>query len=100
MPAIDLPLDADRLWADVMALAEITERDRPYTRRSFSPIFLQGRNWLACRFEDAGLAVRTDAAGNLIGRCDGNKPELGSIVLGSHSDTRSEERRVGKECRP
>jgi hypothetical protein len=57
------PLDADRLWADIMALAEITEPDRPYTRRSFSPLFLEGRRWLADRFADAGLATRIDAAG-------------------------------------
>ena len=49
-----LPLDADRLWADMMALAEITEPDRPYTRRSFSPLFLKGRAWLAERFRRSG----------------------------------------------
>jgi N-carbamoyl-L-amino-acid hydrolase len=39
----NLPLDADRLWADVMALAEITDPARPYTRRSFTALFLEGR---------------------------------------------------------
>ena len=87
MPTLDLPLDAHRLWADIMALAKITEPNRPYTRRSFSPLFLEGRNWLARRFEEAGLAVRIDAAGNLIGRLNGNKPEFGVIAVGSHSDT-------------
>ena len=43
----NLPLDADRLWADVMALADITELERPYTRRSFTALFLEGRAWLA-----------------------------------------------------
>jgi N-carbamoyl-L-amino-acid hydrolase len=81
------PLDADRLWADIMALAEITEPDRPYTRRSFSPLFLEGRRWLADRFADAGLATRIDAAGNLIGRIEGKNPALGVIAIGSHSDT-------------
>jgi beta-ureidopropionase / N-carbamoyl-L-amino-acid hydrolase len=87
LAAADLPLDADRLWTDLMALAEITESDRPYTRRSFSPLFLEGRAWLARRFEDAGLTVRIDAAGNLIGQRKGNKPERGVIAVGSHSDT-------------
>lgn len=87
MPAIDLALDADRLWADVMALADITDPDRPYTRRSFSPLFLKGRAFLARRFAEAGLAVHVDAAGNLIGRRDGHKPGLGVIAVGSHSDT-------------
>jgi len=70
-----------------MALAEITDPEHPYTRRSFSPLFLQGRAWLAKRFADAGLAVRIDTAGNLIGRLDGADPSLGLIAIGSHSDT-------------
>jgi beta-ureidopropionase / N-carbamoyl-L-amino-acid hydrolase len=83
----NLPLDADRLWADVMALAEITDPERPYTRRSFSALFLEGRAWLAQRFADAGLTTRIDTAGNLIGRIAGADPKLGVIAIGSHSDT-------------
>ena len=82
-----LPLDADRLWADIMALADITEPERPYTRRSFSPLFLKGRTRLAERFTEAGLSVRIDAAGNLIGRREGKNPASGVIAVGSHSDT-------------
>jgi N-carbamoyl-L-amino-acid hydrolase len=87
MPATNLPLDADRLWADVMALADMTDPERPYTRRSFSRLFLEGRAWLAQRFTEAGLAVRIDTAGNLIGRLAGADPSLGVIAVGSHSDT-------------
>jgi N-carbamoyl-L-amino-acid hydrolase len=83
----DLPIDGARLWADVMALAEITDPARAYTRRSFSPFFLQGRAWLQRRFEEAGLEVRLDVGGNLIGRVEGSDPALGTIMLGSHSDT-------------
>lgn len=83
----NLPLDGNRLWADVMALAEITDPERPYTRRSFTPLFLEGRAWLARRFADAGLTTRIDAAGNLIGRLEGTNPALGVIAVGSHSDT-------------
>lgn len=87
MAVTNLPLDADRLWGDVMALAEMTEPGRPYTRRSFSPLFLEGRAWLARRFTEAGLSVHIDTAGNLIGRLDGADPGLGVIAVGSHSDT-------------
>jgi beta-ureidopropionase / N-carbamoyl-L-amino-acid hydrolase len=83
----NLPLDADRLWADVMALADITDPQRPYTRRSFTGLFLEGRAWLARKFTEAGLAVRIDTAGNLIGRLEGANPALGVIAIGSHSDT-------------
>ena len=86
MPAA-LPLDADRLWSDIMALAAITDADHPYTRRSFTPLFLKGRAWLSERFAEAGLATRIDAAGNLIGRIEGDDPALGVIAVGSHSDT-------------
>ena len=87
MAQTNLPLDADRLWADVMALAEITDPQRPYTRRSFTALFLEGRAWLAEKFAEAGLATRIDAAGNLIGRLEGTNPALGAIAIGSHSDT-------------
>jgi N-carbamoyl-L-amino-acid hydrolase len=87
VPLTAFPLDADRLWDDVMALAKITDAERPYTRRSFTPLFLEGRAWLADRFKNAGLAVRIDPAGNLIGRLEGKHPSLGVIAVGSHSDT-------------
>ncbi|WP_146690254.1 Zn-dependent hydrolase [Bradyrhizobium canariense] len=87
MAKTNLPLDADRLWADVMALADITDPARPYTRRSFTALFLEGRAWLARRFAEAGLATRIDTAGNLIGRIEGSDPALGVIAIGSHSDT-------------
>ncbi|MGH6778324.1 MAG: Zn-dependent hydrolase [Bradyrhizobium sp.] len=87
MAQSNLPLEPDRLWADIMALAEITDPERPYTRRSFTKFFLEGRAWLAQRFADAGLSMRIDAAGNLIGRIEGSNPALGVIAVGSHSDT-------------
>jgi len=87
MTRSNLPLDADRLWDDVMALAAITDPARPYTRRSFTALFLEGRALLAQRFADAGLTTRIDTAGNLIGRLDGADPALGVIAIGSHSDT-------------
>jgi N-carbamoyl-L-amino-acid hydrolase len=83
----NLPLDADRLWADIMALADLTEPDKPYTRRSFTPLFLEGRAWLTKRFAEAGLTTRVDTAGNLIGRIEGADPARGVIAVGSHSDT-------------
>jgi N-carbamoyl-L-amino-acid hydrolase len=83
----NLTINQDRLWQDVMMLAEITEPGKPYTRRSFTPMFLQGRDWLKARFEAAGLDARIDAGGNLIGRRTGAKRDVGAIVVGSHSDT-------------
>jgi N-carbamoyl-L-amino-acid hydrolase len=83
----NLPIDGRRLWDDLMQLAEITDPGKPYTRRSFSPLFDEGRTWLRRRFEAAGLETRIDEAGNLIGRRKGTDPALGTILVGSHSDT-------------
>jgi beta-ureidopropionase / N-carbamoyl-L-amino-acid hydrolase len=83
----NLPLDAGRLWSDIMALADITDPARPYTRRSFTARFLEGRAWQAQRLAEAGLTTRIDTAGNLIGRIAGHNPALGVIAVGSHSDT-------------
>lgn len=71
----------------MMALGELTEPGRPYTRRSFTPLFADGRAMLTERMESAGLSVRIDAAGNLIGRLEGSDPALPVIAMGSHSDT-------------
>jgi len=83
----NLPTNPDRIAEDISDLAAITEPDHPYTRRAFTPMFLAGRSYLERRFEKAGLAIRIDAAGNLIGHRPGKKPGLGTILLGSHSDT-------------
>jgi N-carbamoyl-L-amino-acid hydrolase len=87
MPKTDPIIDRDRLWDDIMALGAITDPARPYTRRSFSALFLDGRDWLRRRFHEAGLATHIDAAGNLIGQREGTDPTLGTIVIGSHSDS-------------
>jgi beta-ureidopropionase / N-carbamoyl-L-amino-acid hydrolase len=80
-------VDAAALWDDLMALGAITDPARPYTRRSFSALFLEGRSWLTARMHDAGLTTHIDAAGNLIGRRQGTDDSAGVILIGSHSDS-------------
>jgi N-carbamoyl-L-amino-acid hydrolase len=83
----NLPVNADRIAEDIDALAGITDPGHPWTRRAFSPLFLEGRAYIDARMKAAGLETRIDAAGNLIGRRAGAKPGLGTILVGSHSDT-------------
>ena len=83
----NLRVNADRIGADLDALAAITDLGRPWTRRAFSPRFDQGRDWLRTRFAQAGLRVALDAGGNLIGTRPGTDPDADTILLGSHSDT-------------
>ncbi|QDZ09591.1 Zn-dependent hydrolase [Devosia ginsengisoli] len=81
------PISTNRISSDIDALALITEPGRPYTRRAFTPLFLEGRKWLEQAMREAGAVTRVDAAGNLVGTIPGKRPELGTIMLGSHSDT-------------
>lgn len=85
--ASNLPVDPARIADVIDRLALITEPGRPYTRRAFSALFPAGRAFLEEKFKAAGLETRVDAAGNLVARRAGRKPGLGTIMLGSHSDT-------------
>ena len=80
-------IHSDRLWRRIVELSAITDPDRPWTRRSFTPRFLEGRAWLEAVFREAGLAVTLDAGGNMIGRREGSEQGLPPILIGSHSDT-------------
>lgn len=82
-----MEIDADRLWQRLEALSRITDPDKPWTRRSFTPRFLEGRCWLTEEFRAAGLEPRVDAGGNLIARIEGSEQGLKPILIGSHSDT-------------
>ena len=84
--ATSVRVDPETLWNDVMALGAITDPARPYTRRSFSSLYLEGRAWLTRRMQAAGLTTAIDAAGNLIGRVAGDA-NAKTLMIGSHSDS-------------
>ncbi|MEQ6475899.1 Zn-dependent hydrolase [Comamonas sp. wu1-DMT] len=81
------PIDGDRLWRRLEDLAKFTRADMPWTRRAFSAEYQAARAWLREAFEAAGLEVRLDAAGNLIGRRPGRRDDLKPLATGSHTDT-------------
>ena len=84
LPAPDLVRVAD----DLETLASYRDPQAPgWTRRVFSDFDRAGREWVAGRMEDAGLAVETDAAANLIGRLPGSGRRPGVVAPGSHTDT-------------
>lgn len=86
-PKTNLPVDPARIQDVIDGLARLTEPGRPYTRRAFTALFPAGRDFLLEKFRAAGLETGIDAAGNLTARRPGKKPGLGTIMLGSHSDT-------------
>ena len=61
------PPDQDRLWHQLMELAEFREPDQPgFTRRTFSEPYQRSRAWVKELMEAAGLQVRTDPTGCLL----------------------------------
>lgn len=78
-------LKGDRLLRDLDALAEFGAlKEGGISRPAFSPSFQQAAEWLTARMKEAGLSVRMDAAGNIIGRMGPPGP---AVVCGSHIDT-------------
>jgi allantoate deiminase len=65
-------------------LARFTEEDGMITRWYGSPALLRALDSVAEWMEAAGMTVRRDAVGNVIGRIGGGE---GTFVLGSHIDT-------------
>ena len=57
------------------------------TRLPFTNEARQAIDYLRNAMEEAGLSVRLDATGALIGRLEGTDPDAPAIMIGSHYDT-------------
>ncbi len=57
------------------------------SRVAFSDADIAGREYIKSLMRDAGLEVRIDTAGNIIGRRAGTDPSLPVIMTGSHIDS-------------
>lgn len=80
-------IDAQVLQARIDELALITEGEPPVvTRVLFSEADLRGRAFVRALCEEAGLAVRVDAAGNMFARWQGSAPGEPAVATGSHID--------------
>lgn len=78
-------LAAEQLLADLAELAQFgANADGSLTRPAFSPAYRAAVVWLMERMRAAGLSIRVDAAGNVIGRLGPDGP---AVVCGSHIDT-------------
>ena len=79
------------LAAEVLArcdeVASYSEEPDKITRTFLSEPMRRLHERLTQWMEEAGLSVRLDAAGNLIGRYEGLRPELPVLAIGSHLDT-------------
>lgn len=68
-------------------LGAISEEEGRLTRTFHSPAMARANALVGAWMREAGLAVREDAAFNLIGRRPGATPGAKTLLLGSHLDT-------------
>ena len=84
---MNLQIDQQRLSSEIETLAAISDAEPPaVTRIVFTPTDLKARAWMISRCEEAGLAVRQDAIGNIFARWNGADPAAPAVGTGSHID--------------
>ncbi len=82
-----LEIDQQRLISEIETLAAFSDAEPPaVTRIVFTPTDLKARAWVIERCEEAGLAVRQDAIGNIFARWKGAEPAAPAVGTGSHID--------------
>ncbi|MEN9205929.1 MAG: Zn-dependent hydrolase [Thermostichales cyanobacterium DRC_bins_46] len=85
---LSLAVNGSRLLETIDQLAHIGRLPNGGVRRlSFSPEDQQARRQVSAWMQATGMTVRTDPAGNLIGRYPGSQPHLPALATGSHIDT-------------
>lgn len=81
-------IDGERLWDRLTRLSSIGKQDSGgITRLSFTEEERAAKDLVAAFMEDAGLSVREDAVGNLIGRKEGISRGAPVVLVGSHVDS-------------
>jgi allantoate deiminase len=83
---MELDRDPGTLWSWITGLGEIGGHgDGGVTRMAWTPELRAGNAWLRERYEELGLSVAEDAAGNLFGTWEAG--EGPPVLVGSHIDT-------------
>ncbi|MCS7137692.1 MAG: M20 family metallo-hydrolase [Candidatus Caldarchaeum sp.] len=81
-------ISIDRLWSDLTELGKIGENaNGGRTRLALSAEDHKARSLLISKMREAGLEVRVDKAGNIIGRRKGIDDSSKIVAFGSHIDT-------------
>ncbi len=72
---------------DALRLPPFSDSAEGLTRMYLSPAYFAAQDQMAEWMAEAGMAVRRDAAMNLIGRYEGQTPDAAALVIGSHIDS-------------
>jgi len=86
--SVQIAADPDRMEARIKSLGEFgANREGGVSRVAFSEADIAGRRYIGELMREAGLDVRIDTAGNIIGRREGTDSGLPPIMFGSHIDS-------------
>lgn len=81
-------MDKNRFLTSVQELGKIGWVEGFGLKRvTFSPEFVQGRDYIAQLMRAAGMQVRIDSLGSIFGRYEGQQPDCQTILVGSHIDS-------------
>ena len=84
----DIRANPERMEQRIKTLGEFgTNPEGGVSRVAFSDADLAGRAYIMDLMREAGLSVRVDTAGNIIGRREGSEESLPVIMFGSHIDS-------------
>lgn len=76
-----------RLWRRIEELGSVSEERGQLTRTFLSPAMRRATALVGDWMSAAGLAVREDGVGNVIGRREAARRDAKTLLLGSHLDT-------------
>ena len=84
----DPAANPERMARRIEALGEFgANPEGGVSRLAFSAADVAGREYIKNLMREAGLSVRVDTAGNIIGRREGSEEGLSPIMFGSHIDS-------------
>jgi allantoate deiminase len=80
-------MNAQQVMARCDLLAQLSEEPDRLTRRFATPALAAACTMVGAWMQAAGMEIRRDAVGNLIGRYPGEHPDARTILIGSHLDS-------------
>ena len=87
MPEADQGALGERIAARLVELAAISDESERLTRLYLGPAHRKAADLVSRWMREAGMAVRIDATGNVVGRYRGRDPGPATLMLGSHIDS-------------
>jgi N-carbamoyl-L-amino-acid hydrolase len=85
---VPLRVDGQRINDHLSALSQFGRNPLGgVSRVAYSEADLQGRKYAMSLMQEAGLEVRIDAAGNIVGSRPGSDSQLKPLLIGSHIDS-------------